>query len=866
MRAANQDSRLIAGRYRLLDPIGRGAMGVVWRGRDELLHRDVAVKEVMITAGQAPGDSRLTIGEASYQRTLREARAAARLSHPGVITVFDIVDEDASPWIVMELIRGRSLDQVIAEDGPLPPRDAAQLGASLLSALAAAHAAGVLHRDVKPANVLVAADGRIVLTDFGIAKIGADSGLTRSGMVVGTPGYTPPERVRGEPATPASDLWSLGATLYAAVEGRGPFDRPGGVAAICAGIVGEEPPRAPSAGSLAPVIAALLRRDSAARPDAAATAALLADAAGGDLTAGPPGAPAPYAARAVAGSSGYPAAYLGPAAAAPRDPAARGGTAAYRHAAGHGAAADHDAAAGHRSAAGHGDAPDHRDAAAYGDAAAYRAAVGRGDAAAYRDPGAYSGPAAGPAGSSRSGRAAAAGPPGSPADPSLAGTIAVPAPGPPGPAGFLDPPDFDQLVMPGRYGASDQPGGPYPPGGPRSPGGPYPPGGPHPPGGPGTHDPAWPAFLDPTTGALVTRNPASGSPASGSQPGASRAGGPLAGEVVAGEVVAGEVVAGGAAAGAALAGGVMSGEVLAEGAPGSTGLGGGAPWSAEPGRGGAGSALPGSALPGTALPGSTGPRGHGGRGAQPGSWPAQPRPVPPPPPRPRARPGYWRLAAVGAGIAAIVLAALAGVKLYDRTLTTAGPGSTAAPAGGEGGGQSAAGAPAARNTAAGTTAVNGAPPAGYAWHTVTAAALGTTAGFVIAAPEHWQVAVQGQAAYLEPPSGVGSIEVSAAPFAAAQPMTQAEREQAAAIAGRQYPGYRLYALVPTTFHGSASAAWRFSWRLGATRTSVLTILSALPTSAGTQPYTMRVSAPSPYFAAAREVFYTALRTFRPLPG
>src|SRR5580693_2559392 len=144
MRAATEAGRLIAGRYRLQDPIGRGAMGVVWRGRDELLHRDVAVKEMMVTTEQAPGDSRRTIGAASYQRTLREARAAARLSHPCVVTVFDILDEAGSPWIVMELICGRSLDRVIAEDGPLPSGHAAQVGASLLSALAAAHAAGVL--------------------------------------------------------------------------------------------------------------------------------------------------------------------------------------------------------------------------------------------------------------------------------------------------------------------------------------------------------------------------------------------------------------------------------------------------------------------------------------------------------------------------------------------------------------------------------------------------------------------------------------------------------------------------------------------------------------------------------------------------
>ena len=194
------------------------------------------------------------------------------------MTVFDVVEEDGSPWIVMELIRARPLDQVIAEDGPLPPSRAAQLGLGLLDALSTAHKAGVLHRDVKPSNVLIKPNGKAVLTDFGIATIQGDPGLTQAGMVVGTPGFSPPERVRGTAATPASDLWSLGATLYAAVEGRGPFDRAGGSAAIVASIATEPAPRAPSAGPLAPVIDALLRADPAERPDAAATGRLLTQA------------------------------------------------------------------------------------------------------------------------------------------------------------------------------------------------------------------------------------------------------------------------------------------------------------------------------------------------------------------------------------------------------------------------------------------------------------------------------------------------------------------------------------------------------------------------------------------------------------
>ncbi len=273
MHSAPCPGHVVAGRYRLLDEIGRGAMGVVWRGRDELLDRNVAIKQILLSPLTSA-----TQAQASYQRTLREARSAARLSHPGVVTVFDVVEEEGSPWIVMELVRARPLDQVIAEDGPLPPARAAQLGLGLLDALNTAHEAGVLHRDVKPSNVLISPDGKAVLTDFGIATIAGDPAMTQAGMVVGTPGFSPPERVRGTAATPASDLWSLGATLYAAVEGRGPFDRAGGSAAIIASIATEPAPRAPSAGPLGPVIDALLRADPAQRPDAATTAEMLRQA------------------------------------------------------------------------------------------------------------------------------------------------------------------------------------------------------------------------------------------------------------------------------------------------------------------------------------------------------------------------------------------------------------------------------------------------------------------------------------------------------------------------------------------------------------------------------------------------------------
>ena len=286
------NGHLVAGRYWLLEPIGRGAMGIVWRGRDELLDREVAIKEVRAAGLTTPAET-----EAIYQRTLREAKAAARLNHPGLVTVFDVVEQDGSPWIVMELVLAKSLDRLIVEDGPLPPWHAARVGADLLSALECAHAAGVLHRDVKPANVLLGTDDRTVLTDFGIATFDDDPGLTQPAMVFGTPGFTAPERVRGEPATPASDLWSLGATLYTAVEGRGPFARLGGCEAITAGVLTEDAPRAPSAGPLGPVIDALLRADPRDRPDAATAARMLADATAG-AEAGPPrlaGVPVPGA-------------------------------------------------------------------------------------------------------------------------------------------------------------------------------------------------------------------------------------------------------------------------------------------------------------------------------------------------------------------------------------------------------------------------------------------------------------------------------------------------------------------------------------------------------------------------------------------
>src|ERR1700691_2893976 len=303
--------RVIAGRYRLEAPIGRGAMGVVWRARDQLLDRDVAVKEVQIA------ETLTEVERANaYQRTLREAKTAARLNHPGVVTVCDVAEDQGRTWIVMQLVSAQSLDQVLASSGPLSPRRAAEVGRQLLSALSVAHAAGVMHRDVKPSNVLLGTDDRAVLTDFGIATFQGDPKLTQTGMVMGSPGFTAPERIRGEDASPASDLWSLGATLYAAVEGHGPFEKRGGAITTMSAIINEDAPLAPGAGALGAVIGALLRRETSDRPDASAATGMITDVlpllpartgaapAGHEATARS-GSPPASASAAASGSAGH---------------------------------------------------------------------------------------------------------------------------------------------------------------------------------------------------------------------------------------------------------------------------------------------------------------------------------------------------------------------------------------------------------------------------------------------------------------------------------------------------------------------------------------------------------------------------------
>ena len=265
--------RLIVGRYRLLGKLGHGGMGTVWQAKDETVDREVAVKEPRVPE-HLPERERAN----AFERMRREARAAARLDHPAVVNVHDVAVVDGQPWIVMELVQGRSLGAALQE-GTLGVREAAKIGLDVLGALEAAHAAGILHRDVKPDNVLLGPHGRVVLTDFGIAQIEGETNLTDTGGFVGSPEFIAPERVLGQRPGPASDLWSLGVVLYAATEGISPFRRTNTPATLQS--VLNATPAAPNAagGPLADAINALLNKDPARRPNAAQVRRLLEKAA-----------------------------------------------------------------------------------------------------------------------------------------------------------------------------------------------------------------------------------------------------------------------------------------------------------------------------------------------------------------------------------------------------------------------------------------------------------------------------------------------------------------------------------------------------------------------------------------------------------
>ncbi|WP_328319164.1 protein kinase domain-containing protein [Streptomyces sp. NBC_00388] len=307
MAQDSRNSRLIAGRYLLGARIGRGGMGTVWRATDQLLGREVAVKELNPETGAATASA------------LREARAVAQLKHPQVIVVHDVVEDDERPYIVMELVVGCSLADHLAEQGPVGPREAARIGVALLGALRAAHARGVLHRDIKPANVLLEGDGRVVLTDFGIARLAGATTISETGAFIGSPEYTSPERMQGADAGPASDLWSLGVLLCAVSSGVSPFHRDS-LGGVLHAVVTDEIRLPAGAGPLLPVVLGLLDRDPARRMGADEAERLLAAQA----TVGEGGE---HGTCAVSGAGAVPAAGAGQGTGAGAAPAAGAGPA-----------------------------------------------------------------------------------------------------------------------------------------------------------------------------------------------------------------------------------------------------------------------------------------------------------------------------------------------------------------------------------------------------------------------------------------------------------------------------------------------------------------------------------------------------------
>ncbi|WP_371669631.1 serine/threonine protein kinase [Streptomyces sp. NBC_00289] len=260
--------RVIGGRYRLVERIGSGGMGTVWRALDNRVEREVAVKQPRL-----PGDPEDESHQRAAHRLYREARAAARVDHPAAVSIHDVVVEDGLPWIVMELVRGESLHELLRR-GAVPPAESARIGRAVLGALRAAHAVGIVHRDVKPANVLLGAHDRVVLTDFGIAHIQGEESLTMSGEFVGSLEFIAPERMSGRGAGPASDLWSLGVLLYAAVEGWSPFRRTT-LESTLAAILAADPPEPKQAGPLRPLVVRLLAKDPERRPGAEEVDAVL---------------------------------------------------------------------------------------------------------------------------------------------------------------------------------------------------------------------------------------------------------------------------------------------------------------------------------------------------------------------------------------------------------------------------------------------------------------------------------------------------------------------------------------------------------------------------------------------------------------
>jgi hypothetical protein len=274
---STETERRIADRYVLEEPLGRGGMGVVWRARDTLLERQVAIKQVEVPVSM-PGPEISAV----RRRVLREARAAAALNHANAVTVFDVLEEDDRAYIVMELVRAPTMKEIVDSGGPMPPQDAARVGLGILEALSAAHARGITHRDVKPANVMLPGDGGVKLADFGIASVKDDPKITATGMVLGSPQFMAPEQARHGEAGPPADLWGLGATLYFAVEGKAPFEKEGGgPIPVLTAVLHEDPLPAERAGALLPVIQGLLSKEPGDRPDEERVRSMLQDVSSG---------------------------------------------------------------------------------------------------------------------------------------------------------------------------------------------------------------------------------------------------------------------------------------------------------------------------------------------------------------------------------------------------------------------------------------------------------------------------------------------------------------------------------------------------------------------------------------------------------
>ncbi|MEU4761844.1 serine/threonine-protein kinase [Actinosynnema sp. NPDC023794] len=278
--------RTIAGRYRLTERIGTGGMGVVWRAEDQRLRRIVAVKELL---------SRTGFDQESIDRAIREGRIAARLSHPNVIALYDVVEYDGHPWLIMEYLPSRSLATVMTERGTLPPDEVARLGVQLADGLAAAHNAGVTHRDVKPGNVLVTEFGTVKVTDFGTSRATDEATVTASGMLVGTPAYLAPEVARGGKGEFPADVFALGATLYAALEGTPPFGVDGNTIALLHRVADGRFPPPRNAGPLTPVLMRLLDTNPETRPSMAEAADMLRDVRFDGTSPPPPPSPTPTA-------------------------------------------------------------------------------------------------------------------------------------------------------------------------------------------------------------------------------------------------------------------------------------------------------------------------------------------------------------------------------------------------------------------------------------------------------------------------------------------------------------------------------------------------------------------------------------------